>query len=267
MLEQRALESAIGGNGDLRKEGSVANADGGVGLGQRALRSRNIRTALEEMRRHTRRNRRRRVGHRLHGNGKIAGHLAQQYRNGMLILRARQPDVGRRRPRSLESRPRFDDRNVIAGAGVVRALVGVERLLVGVHRLVQDLLQHVLPANLKVVLGQRGLLGQLLVLQIGRTHLCGVFRLMHLVANLAPQVRNPGDFERRRPERTGPPHIGLSRILKIAGRFRSVPGGVRRDRRPVLRSRLGNQRSRLHILLKVLLDVLVVDVQLVFERI
>ncbi len=72
----RALESAAGADGDLREEGAVADADGGVGLGQRALGGGNIGPALEQLRRHAGGNRGRRVDHGLHGNGKIGGDLA-----------------------------------------------------------------------------------------------------------------------------------------------------------------------------------------------
>ena len=64
-LKRRTLEAAACRDRDLRKECSVADADGGIGLGQRALRGGDVGPALCELRRNAGGDRRRRVDHRL----------------------------------------------------------------------------------------------------------------------------------------------------------------------------------------------------------
>ena len=76
----------------------------------------------------------------------------------------------------------------------------IQRFLIRRYGLVEDLLQHILAANLEEILGQAGLLGKLLDLEIGGAHLGGVLRLMDFVADLAPEVGRPGDVDRSSPQ-------------------------------------------------------------------
>ena len=113
----------------------------------------------------------------------------------MFVLRTRQRDVYVSGLRCLERGPGFDDGDLIAGPGIVRTLRRIQRLLVGGDRLVENLLEHVLAANLKVIFGQTGLFGEFFEFQIGSAGLGGVLRFVHLVANLAPEIGRPGDID------------------------------------------------------------------------
>ena len=208
MFQRRALEPTTGGDRDLREERPVANPDRGIRFGQGAFGRGHIRPPLHQLRGHARRDRWRRVVHRLYGDRKVGRHLAQQHGNGVLILRAQQSHVDGRRFRRLQRRPRLDNRDVIASAGIVRSLVGVQGLLVGVNRLVQNHLQLILTANFEIIFSQGNLLRQLLVFQIRGAHLRGVLRFAHLIPYLAKQVRNPGDLKRRGPDGAGPSGVG-----------------------------------------------------------
>ena len=55
---------------------------------------------------------------------------------------------------------RLDHGNVVVDPGVVIALRQVERFLIGCDSIIEDLLQRILPANLKVILRQTGLFGE-----------------------------------------------------------------------------------------------------------
>ena len=101
--QRGALESAAGGDGHLREERAVADADGGVGFGERALGGGNVGTALDKLRRHAGGNGGRRVDHGLYRNGKIGGNFAEQHGDGVLILRAQQAHVDRLPPARLRS--------------------------------------------------------------------------------------------------------------------------------------------------------------------
>ena len=190
-----------GADGHLREERGVADADGCVGLGESALGGGNVRTPLDKLRGHAGGNGWRRVDHGFYRDGKIGGYFADEHGDGVLILRAQQAHVDGRRLRRFERGLGLSDGNVIAHAGVVLGLVVVERFLIGRHGFVEDLLQHVLAANLKVIFRQAGLLGEFLDLEIGRAYLGGILRFADFIADLAPEIGRPGNVDRSVPKR------------------------------------------------------------------
>ena len=208
----------------MREKRAVADADGRVRLGECALGGRDVGTALDKLRGHAGGNRGRRVEHRLDGNGKIGRYLAQQHGDGVFILRAQQAHIRRRRLRGFQRRLGLGNGDVIADAGVELGLGVVQRFLVRGDGLIQNLLQHILAANLEEILGQAGLFGELLGLKIGGAHLRGVLRLVDLVADLAPEIGRPRNVERRIPEaRSLFRSLPREETLLIAGALRPVP--------------------------------------------
>ncbi len=107
------------------------------------------------------------VVERPHGNGEARGLFADEHRNGVLILRSRNAGIGCGRLRAFQSGLRFDERNLIVHAIVIASLFAVDSLLVGVNGFVEQLLQRILAANLKVVFGQAGLFCEPFILKIG----------------------------------------------------------------------------------------------------
>ena len=72
-------------------------------------------------------------------------------------------------------------------AKLIQRLREFQLLLVGGNRLVENLLQHILPADFEIELRQAGLLGQALILQISRAYFRGILRLTNGISNLAPR--------------------------------------------------------------------------------
>ena len=71
------------------------------------------------------------------------------------------------------------------------------------HGVVQNRLQQILAANLKIGFGQRRLLEQALVFQIGGAHLRGSLIAPHRVAYAAEKIGRPGNVQRRIEFRDG----------------------------------------------------------------
>ena len=143
--------------------------------------------------------------------------------------------------------------------------MAVERLLIGFDGLVEDLLQHVLAANLEVVLGEGGLLDELLVFQVGGADLGGVFRVRTWL-RILPQKSGVQETS------TGAaqtllvrPVLATEEVRRLPELFGRLQGGSDGDGGPVLGARFGDDGTSGHVVLEVLLDVLVVDVELVFE--
>ncbi len=202
-----------------------------------------------------------------HGKGKIRGQLAEENSDGMFVLCARDAQIDGRSLYTLERRSGLNDGNVVVDASVIEPLRQIESLLISGHGVVENLLQSILTADLEIVLGETNLLGQALDFEIGGADLRTVLVFAHLVADLAPEVGRPGHINRERHERADSPGIGLRRIGEVTGRLRTAPGRADGDRRPVLRTRLGDQRAGFHEILKILFDVLVVDVEFFFQRV
>ncbi len=184
------------------------------------------------------------------------------------VLGPGDPAVDRGRLRGPEGRLRLDERDLVIDARVITGLFGVQGLLVGLHGVVEHLLQGVLAADLEEVLREAGLLGQTFKRQVGRAELGGELAGAHGVANLPPEIGRPRNLSRERE------HLGL----QVGGHPRrgrceigGAPGpGERRgdaDGREELRPRLPHQRARLHVVLEGHPDVLVVDLELRFERV
>ena len=110
-FEGRAFKSSGCGEGQVGIVSGVGDADLGVGGGHGALGGGDIRTALEKLRGQADWNGWRRSQQRLGGNRKVRGCLADQSGDRMLVLGARNAEIGGQRLRALQGGLRLDDGN------------------------------------------------------------------------------------------------------------------------------------------------------------
>ena len=136
--------------------------------------------------------------------------LAEQHGNSMLILRARYANIDQGSLHALQRSPRGDHGIVIVDARVIERLRQIKKLLIGGDSFLQNLFQSILPANLEIILRQAGLFRKPLDFQIGGADLRGILLLANLIANLAPEIRRPGNIDRERHDSAGLPGIGIS---------------------------------------------------------
>src|SRR5712664_107941 len=199
-LERGAFETATGRECDIREERAVADTDDGIGLGKGTLGSGDIWPALQQLRGDADRNWRWRGQNGFHGKGKIRGQLAEENSDGVLVLCARDAQIDGSSLCALERRSGLNDGDVVVDASVIEPLRQIESLLISDHGIIENLLQSILTADLKIVLGETGLLGQALDFKIGGADLRTVLVFAHLVADFAPEVRHPGHINRERHE-------------------------------------------------------------------
>ncbi len=194
----------------------------------------------------------------------------------MLINAAVGGDAGGGLLRVFERDFGLGDGLVVVDAGFVEGLGEVEGLLVGCDGLVVEILKSILTAELEVVLGQIGLLGEALVFEVGGADLGGELVLAYGVADLAPEVGLPGDVKRERHDGGGGAAVGGdsgtgngggagAAAVESAGGLRAAVRRISGDGWVVLRFCLADLRAGGHEVLKVLRDVLIVDVELIFQ--
>jgi hypothetical protein len=119
----------------------------------------------------------------------------------MFVLRASSADADGGGLRVLERVLGFDDRDLVVDAGLVAALGDVEGVLVSRDGVGVELYQGVLAAQLEEVLGERCLLGEPLVFEVGGGDLGAVLIAADLVADLAPEIGLPAQIEGQAAER------------------------------------------------------------------
>ncbi len=191
----------------------------------------------------------------------------------MLELRAGETDIDGLGLHVLQGGLRLNYRELVIDTGLVARPGEFERFLVGFHGLVQNFLQLVLPADLEKDLCEAGLFDQAFVLQVGRAELRAVLKLADRVADLAKEIGRPGDVHGQ----------GVNRALLAgeggysggsAGRPRTGKGArrggavIRRggaNGRKILRAGLTDQGTGNQEVLVGLLDVLVIDIELLFQ--
>ena len=132
----------------------------------------------------------------------------------------------------------------------------------------------ILAANFEKIFGQAGLLGQTLVLEIGRADLGSILGLAHGVADLTPEVGFPGCFERQRIERAlqlwavvPVPPVLAAVVPRFAEAREWVTEGATLSVGKILRAGLAHDGASFHEVLEILFDVLVVNIQLLFESV
>jgi len=98
--------------------------------------------------------------------------------------------------RVLQSILCFHHRDLIRDPGLVLRLIVIERFLIRDDRIIEDLLQGILPAELKIEHRQAGLFTQALILEICRAGLRTETRRPHLIHHFTPNIRLPGGIQR-----------------------------------------------------------------------
>jgi hypothetical protein len=106
-----------------------------------------------------------------HGKGKIRGQLAEENSDGMFVLCARDAYIDGRSLYVLERRSGLNDGDVVVDASVIEPLRQIESLLISGDGIVENLQERILTADLEIVLGETGLLGQALGFKIGGAEL------------------------------------------------------------------------------------------------
>src|SRR5260370_1210261 len=187
-LEGGGLEASQGRECDIREERAVADTDDGSGFGKGTLGSGGIWPALQQLRGDADWNWRWSSQNGFHGKGKIRGQLAEENSDGLLVLCGRDANIDGSSLYALERRSGLNDGDVVVDASVIEPLRQIESFLISDHGIIENLLQSILTADLEIVLGETGLLGQTLDFKIGGADLRTVLVFAHLVADLAPEV-------------------------------------------------------------------------------
>jgi hypothetical protein len=131
------------------------------------------------------------------------GRDSNQGRDRVLVLRAQHRRIHRLCARSLQRLLGLGKRRLVLEAVVVALADQLEDLGVGRDGELEQLLQRVLTAELKVRLSESGLCEQSRALEIGGARLCGVPALTYGVAHAPEQIGCPCRFagEHVAPER------------------------------------------------------------------
>src|SRR5260370_2381407 len=106
----------------------------------------------------------------------------------MLVLCARDANIDGSSLYALERRSGLNDGDVVVDPSVIEPLRQIESLLIGDHGIIENLLQSILTADLEIVLGETGLLGEALDFKIGAAHLRTALAFPHLVRVIALQA-------------------------------------------------------------------------------
>jgi len=190
--DRRVLKAEGSAQREVRIIRRDRDSDESIGLFHGTFGSSDIGTAFEQFRGKADRYARR-FGVQRHGSqGELRSGLADEHGDGVLILRAKNSDIGVFRLRGGELSLRLQDGLLRVDAGFVQSLGEVDGLLEGLHGGVEEFFQSVLRAKLEVIDGEVGLHGEARVFEIGSTDLRGGGLGTHLVADAAPEVGNPG---------------------------------------------------------------------------
>ena len=211
----------------------------------------------------------------------------------MLVLGAENANVRGGGLGVLQGILRFDDGDLVGDAGLVLRFVVIEGLFVGDDRIIEDLLQGILPAELKIEHREAGLLAETFVFQIRGAQLGVEAGHPHRFGHLSPEIGFPGNIQSSRDELVlrlellAPlvvelvvPLVVLPMFVDAVGRNNcsrgssaATPGLNERSHEALkvrwieLRRGFPHQSARFHVILEELLDVLVVDIELRLERI